>query len=108
MGVSKNNIHSEHINYIASIAKVFAHPARVAILKYISEQEGCICNDLVDEIGLAQATISQHLSVIGNAGLLEGTFEGKRKCYCINEKRLQEFTEYLSQFFNQVKQNSCC
>lgn len=108
MGISKRSIYSDHINFIASIAKVFAHPARVAIIKHISEQEGCICNDLVDEIGLAQATISQHLAVIGDAGLLKGTFKGKMKCYCINEERLSDFREYFGGFIKEVEQNCAC
>ena len=91
MGATKRFIYNQSINEVANIAKVFAHPARVAILKYISEQEGCINNDLVDEIGLSQATISQHLSVIGDAGLLKGRFEGKKKCYCLNIERFEEF-----------------
>ena len=64
MGASKLDIYSNDINEIATAAKVLAHPARVAILQYISKQESCICSDLVDEIGLAQPTISQHLKVI--------------------------------------------
>jgi len=108
MGVSKKFIHSEYTNYIAKIAKVFAHPARVAILYHISQQKGCICSDLVEEIGLAQATISQHLSVIDNAGLLKGTYEGKKRCYCINDERLAEFKSYLGGFINTVKENACC
>ncbi len=108
MGVSKRFIYTDHINYIASIAKVFAHPARIAILKHISEQDGCICNDLVEEIGLAQSTISQHLSVIAEAGLLKGTFKGRLKCYCINEERLGEFREYLGGYIKQVEQNCAC
>ncbi|WP_298901431.1 helix-turn-helix transcriptional regulator [uncultured Psychroserpens sp.] len=107
MGVTKRFIYSDHINDIANIAKVFAHPARVAILKYISEQEGCICNDLVDEIGLSQATISQHLSVIGDSGLLKGRFEGKKKCYCLNLERFEEFQILLNSFFNKAA-SSCC
>jgi len=107
MGASKNFIFSEHINQIASIAKVLAHPARISILKYISEQEGCICNDLVYEIGLSQPTISQHLTVIGNAGLLNGRFEGKKKCYCINTERLEEFQMLLNSFFLKTKSNCC-
>ncbi|WP_353777363.1 metalloregulator ArsR/SmtB family transcription factor [Winogradskyella sp. 3972H.M.0a.05] len=107
MGVSKFSIHTENINQIASIAKVFAHPARVAILKHISEQEGCICNDLVEEIGLSQATISQHLSVIDGAGLLQGTYEGKKKCYCLNIERFEEFQNLLNSFFLTTKSNCC-
>ena len=91
MGVSKLEIYPQHVNDIAQIAKVFSHPARVSILQYISLQESCICNDIVEEIGLSQSTISQHLKVINNAGLLKGTFEGKSVCYCINIERFEMF-----------------
>ena len=107
MGASKLDIYSKHINEIAAVAKVFAHPARVAILKYISEQDSCICNDLVDEIGLSQATISQHLTVIGNAGLLKGRFEGKKKCYCLNIDRFEEAQMILNSFFKKTASNCC-
>lgn len=107
MGVTKRFIHSDYVNEIAHVAKVFSHPARVAILKYISEQESCICNDLVDEIGLSQATISQHLTVIADAGLLEGTFKGKAKCYCINLETFENFRVLLNSFFVTAK-SKCC
>lgn len=107
MGASKIEIYSEEINRIAAIAKVFAHPARVAILQYISHQDSCICNDIVDEIGLAQPTISQHLKVINEAGLLKGSFEGKSICYCLNIKRFQEFQELFNAYLNQTKSNCC-
>lgn len=107
MGASKVDIYSSEINTIASIAKVFSHPARVAILQYISKHETCICNDIVDEIGLAQATISQHLKVINEAGLLKGNFEGKSLCYCINVERFQELQERFNAFFNSTKKNCC-
>jgi len=79
----------------------------VAILQYISKQESCICNDIVDEIGLSQPTISQHLKVINSAGLLEGTYEGKSVCYCLDVKRFQEFQQLFNSFFNQTKSNCC-
>ncbi|PHR72557.1 MAG: transcriptional regulator [Lutibacter sp.] len=107
MGVSKVEIYPQHINDIAQIAKVFSHPARVAILQYISIQESCICNDIVEEIGLSQSTISQHLKVINNAGLLQGTFEGKKICYCINIERFEMFQKIFDTFFNRTKQNCC-
>ena len=107
MGASKLDIYSEEINQIASIAKVFAHPARVAILSYIGIQNSCICNDIVDEIGLAQPTISQHLKVINEAGLLEGSFEGKSICYCLNVERLQEFQSQLNTYLEQIKLTCC-
>lgn len=92
---------------MAQVAKVMAHPARIAILEYISRQEGCICNDLVDEIGLAQATISQHLNEIKKIGLLKGTFEGKNLCYCINKDRWSELQLQFSTFFSNIHQNCC-
>ena len=107
MGASKVDIYSNEINEIATIAKVFSHPARVAILQYISTQEACICNDIVDEIGLARATISQHLKVINDAGLLKGTFEGKSLCYCLNVDRFQELQSLFNSFFNKTKSNCC-
>ncbi|MFD1615706.1 ArsR/SmtB family transcription factor [Gelatiniphilus marinus] len=107
MGISKLNLHTENTNQIARISKVFAHPARVAILKYISQQDGCICNDLVDEIGLSQPTISQHLTVIGNEGLLKVIFKGKNKSYRINIERFEEFQMLVTAFFNKTKSNCC-
>ncbi|WP_347924227.1 metalloregulator ArsR/SmtB family transcription factor [Pontimicrobium sp. SW4] len=107
MGASKVDIYSNEINEIAVVAKVFSHPARVAILQYISKQEACICNDIVEEIGLAQATISQHLKVINDAGLLRGTFEGKSLCYCLNIDRFQQLQELFNTFFNKTKLNCC-
>jgi len=107
MGATRQDIYTDHLNEIASIAKVFSHPARLSILKYISEQEGCICNDLVDQIGLSQPTISQHLTVIADAGLLKGTFEGKKKCYCLNVDRFNDLQKLLNSFFNKTKSNCC-
>ena len=107
MGASKIDIYSKEINDIAAIAKVFAHPARVAILQYSSRQDACICNDLVDEIGLAQPTISQHLKVINDAGLLKGSYEGKSICYCLDIDKFQEFQSQFNTYFNQTKMNCC-
>ncbi|GAB1858185.1 metalloregulator ArsR/SmtB family transcription factor [Flavobacteriaceae bacterium MHTCC 0001] len=107
MGASKLHIYDEEINKMAQIAKVFAHPARIAILQYISKQNSCICNDIVEEIGLSQPTISQHLKVINEAGLLKGNFEGKSICYCLNVERFQEFQSQLNSFFDTTSSNCC-
>lgn len=107
MGASNLSIHSQEQIDIAAIAKVLAHPARVAILQYISSQEACICNDIVDEIGLAQATISQHLQVIKSAGLIKGTFEGKSICYCLDVNRFKELQNLFTNYFNQTASNCC-
>lgn len=107
MGATKTDMYSEDINTMAAMAKVFAHPARLAILQYISKQDACICNDIVAEIGLSQPTISQHLQVINKAGLLKGNFKGKSICYCLNVERFEEFQLKLNQFFN-VTASNCC
>ena len=109
MGLTKKEIFSDEQNKLASLFKVLAHPARVAILQYIINQKACICNDLVDELGLAQATISQHLKELKSVGIIQGTIEGKSVCYCIDEKLWKQIQEEFNVFFNQeVKVNSCC
>nr|WP_299170517.1 metalloregulator ArsR/SmtB family transcription factor [uncultured Allomuricauda sp.] len=107
MGVTKTHMFTVKQNELAQVAKVLAHPARIAILEYISKQEGCICNDLVDVIGLAQPTISQHLNEIKKIGLLKGTFEGKNLCYCINEERWEELQQSFQVFFSNINFNCC-
>lgn len=107
MGASKIDIYPDHINNLAAIAKVLAHPARITILQYISKNDNCICNDLVDKIGLSQPTISQHLQVINKSGLLKHHFKGKRLCYCIDVDRFQEFHNLINTFFNHTKSNCC-
>ena len=107
MGATKTEIFTVSQNDLAAAAKVLAHPARIAILNHVSKQENCICNDLVAEIGLAQPTISQHLNEIKKIGLLQGTFEGKNLCYCIDKKRWQELQAMFQDFFGCIAQNCC-
>jgi len=109
MGTTKSEIFTNEQNRLGSLFKVLGHPARVAILQYIINQKACICNDLVDELGLAQATISQHLKELRNAGIIQGTIEGKSVCYCINEKLWKQIQAEFNAFFNQdVKVTQCC
>lgn len=68
---------------LAELAKAIAHPARVAIVRLLMRQEGCIVGDIVDELPLAQSTVSQHLKQLKNAGLIRGEVDGPRVCYCI-------------------------
>ncbi len=107
MGVTKTDIFSTRQNELAQVFKVLGHPARIAILEYISHQDSCICNDLVAEIGLAQATISQHLKELKRIGLLKGEIEGKRMCYCIDVTKWNALQTILNSFFNTTKQNCC-
>lgn len=83
---------------LALLAKALGHPARVKILRYVAAQEACICGDIVRQVGLAQATVSQHLKVLKAAGLLRGTVSGPKSCYCLESgaiKRLQAHLQGL-------------
>lgn len=109
MGITKTEIYTDGQNKLASLLKVLGHPARIAILQYIISKKACICNDLVEELGLAQATISQHLKELKNLGIIKGSIEGKSVCYCIDENVWKEIQKEFNAFFNQdVKVSQCC
>ncbi len=107
MGITKTQIFNTQQNELAVIFKVLSNPARIAILEFISKQEACICNDIVDEIGLAQPTISQHLKELKSIDLIKGEIEGKKVCYCINLKTWTAVQKRLNSFFNTTK-STCC
>ncbi len=107
MGITKTQIFNEKQNELARIFRVLANPARIAILEYIGGQKACICNDIVEEIGLAQPTISQHLKELKSLDLISGEIEGKKVCYCINLQRWEEIQAMTNQFFEDTK-NQCC
>jgi predicted transcriptional regulator len=107
MGLTKSQIFTEEQNELARFAKVLGHPARIAILEHITKQNSCICNDLVQEIGLAQATISQHLRELKNIGIIQGTIEGTSVCYCINLEKWDEMQQKLAGLFTNISSNCC-
>ena len=107
MGVAKTEIFTDQQNEIALFAKALGHPARVSILEHLFRIDSCVCGDLVNEIGLAQATISQHLKELKSIGLLKGEVEGKSMCYCINVERWTAIQNQLNSFFNTTKANCC-
>jgi len=110
MGVTKSEIFTEEQNQLASIAKVLGHPARVAILNHLFSINACVCGDLVEEIGLAQPTISQHLKELKNAGLIKGSVDGTKVCYCIDTENWLNMKQILNLFLDQDLQEaeSCC
>lgn len=109
MGITRTDIFSRKQNKLATVLKALAHPARIAILQQIIKANACICNDLVQELGLAQATISQHLKELKNIGIIKGSIEGTSVCYCIDEKVWAQIGSELSTFFGRnVKVNDCC
>ena len=107
MGLTKTEIFTEEQNSLAVMLKALAHPARIAILQQIIKANACICGDLVDELGLAQPTISQHLKELKNAGLIQGTIEGVSVCYCINPAVWDGLKDQLGLFFNSYNP-ACC
>jgi DNA-binding transcriptional ArsR family regulator len=108
MGLTKAEIFTEKQNKLASMMKALAHPARIAIIQYLIKSQACICGDLVEELGLAQATISQHLKELKNAGLIQGTIDGTSVCYCIDEKVWNQYKATFESFFVAYKNKDCC
>ena len=109
MGITKTDIFNDEQNKLALQLKAIAHPARIAILQHIIKANACICGDLVDELGLAQATISQHLKELKNAGLIQGTIEGVSVCYCIEPKAWNSLQKEINTMFASYKDvTKCC
>lgn len=110
MGATKTDLFTKQQNEIASMAKAIAHPARIAILQYLVKKNACVCGDLVEELGLAQATTSQHLRELKNAGIIQGAIEGVSVCYCINPKIWKQYKELFNSFFKDVQlaDADCC
>ena len=109
MGVTKTEIFTDAQNEIATLAKAFAHPARIAILHHLFKANTCICGDLVDEIGLAQATISQHLKELKTIGIIKGNIEGTSVCYCIDTENWARIKNTITTFLSKhPTNNNCC
>ncbi len=111
MGVTKSDLFTDTQNELALAAKGLAHPARIAIIEYLLKTNSCINGDLVNELGLAQATISQHLRELKDIGIIQGTIEGTRVNYCINPQRWKIIREKFNQFFGKFNDPStvdCC
>jgi len=110
MGLTKTEMFTDQQNEISCLAKVLGHPARIAILQHLFKIDSCVCGNLVNEIGLAQPTISQHLKELKNMGLIKGNIEGTSVCYCINIENWSKMKEIMFQFLNQdiSKTEDCC
>lgn len=108
MGATKTEHFTENQNQIARIAKALGHPARIAIIEYLLKVNDCICGDIVSELPLAQATISQHLKELKNAGLIKGSIEGNKICYCLDEKTFEILNVYFSKISSQLIKQKCC
>jgi DNA-binding transcriptional ArsR family regulator len=108
MGVTKSEIFTERQNRLAGMMKALAHPARIAIVQHLLKADACICGHLVDELGLAQPTISQHLKELKTAGLIRGTIEGTSVCYCIEPKMWAIWQKEIGALFAAYKGGGNC
>ena len=111
MAIHKKEAFIQKEQDLAEFAKALAHPARIAILKVLAQRNECICGELVDVLPLAQSTVSQHLKELKKAGLITGTVDGPRSCYCINWKAFEKFMSEFSFLFNKLKvqnEKACC
>ena len=88
--------------WLADIAKALSHPARIRILKILTEMNVCMCGDIVEQLPLAQATVSQHLKELKRVGLIQGEIEGPKVCYCVNNQTLQKAKKEFDKLFSQV------
>lgn len=109
MGASKTEHFTNEQNELAKIAKSLAHPARISILEHLLKVNECICGDIVSELPLAQATVSQHLKEMKSAGIIKGTIEGNSVCYCIDEQTIEKLQLYFKEISEKLSERiSCC
>ncbi len=112
MAVNKREEFGKKENELAGFANAISHPARVAILKELAKRDTCICGEIVEVLPLAQSTVSQHLKELVKAGLITGTVDGVKSCYCINWDVFERFAQSFGQFFTNAKSHEekrkCC
>ncbi len=109
MGITKTKQFTTTQNRKAELYKALGHPARIAIIEFLINQDSCVCGDIVDELPLSQSTISQHLKELKNAGIIKGDIEGVKTCYCIDEKVWHELDDICRQFMSSYSEkNKCC
>jgi len=105
LAVSKKEGFTQEEIWLSDVAKALSHPARIKILKILTEVNSCIVGSLVDKLPLAQATVSQHLKELKRVGLIDGEIDGPKVCYCVNNKALTKAKNALDKLFNKI---SCC
>jgi len=102
MAASKKDEFTQADNWLADVAKALSHPARIKILKILTDMDSCMVGNIVDRLPLAQATVSQHLKELKRVGLIQGEIEGPKICYCVNNQTLQKAKKEIDKLFSQV------
>ena len=112
MPVSTAQSFTEEEQHLAEGLKALAHPARLAIVQLLAERDECICGEIVDDLPLAQSTVSQHLKALKEAGLVQGTIDGRSTCYCLDPDALAALEDELEAFFDALDLSTyaddCC
>ena len=110
--LTKADQFAEPLALLAEQAKALSHPARLSILQILAERNSCICGELVEDLPLAQATVSRHLKALKESGLIKGEVDGPRSCYCIDREALASLQQRLNELFEGVLRESsdleCC
>ncbi len=102
MAQSKVDLFSKEEILLADIAKALSHPARIKILKILTDKNVCMCGDIVELMPLAQSTVSQHLKELKRVGLIEGEIDGPKTCYCLSSKALNSASTTFSKLFLKI------
>jgi DNA-binding transcriptional ArsR family regulator len=102
MALAKTEEFTKTDTWLADIAKALSHPARIRILKILTEMNVCMCGDIVELLPLSQSTVSQHLKELKRVGLIQGEIEGPKVCYCVNHQNLQKAKKELDKLFSLV------
>lgn len=111
MAITKENLFTDSQKKTARYMKALGHPARIAIVELLAERQSCICGDITDELPLAQSTVSQHLKALKKAGIIKGEIDGKKVCYCLNEKTVGDLKRsgfrLLERLSSSVEEDCC-
>lgn len=112
MAINKKGEFLQDEIMLSDFARTLGHPARIAILKTLAEREECICGEIVEVLPLAQSTVSQHLKELKNIGLIQGTLNGPKSCYCINWEKLEQYMTDFNNMANDLlalkPKTTCC
>jgi DNA-binding transcriptional ArsR family regulator len=106
MTYHKTALFESDLQELSALAKTLAHPARLAILRYLANANTCISGDITDEIPLSRTTVSQHLQELKKAGLIHGEIDGTKVCYCICKESVERAMTIFNSFFNEVNSSA--
>ncbi|MCX7987509.1 MAG: ArsR family transcriptional regulator [Bacteroidales bacterium] len=106
--MNKTDVFSDDLQAIARFAKALSHPARLAILKYLSECKSCISGNIADYLPLSRSTVSQHLTELKEMELIQGSIDGLKINYCVNSDKLKYYTQLLNSYLEKLQVEVNC